>query len=158
MSRLAAVIVLLAATTASADVKTVKTAKIAVDVPGAWKIEVKADTLKGESKDKDIALMAWTIDSADVAAAEKKLEGELYSAVASLKWTKPTTAKVHGLAVAYVDGSGHAVGGDVDIHTAIIGPSSAKKVLLLIAVVAHAKARVHEAEIKALLASAKRAR
>lgn len=159
MTRIAAALVVLAsAASARADVKTVKAAQVAIDVPAGWKVEVKDDTLRGESKDKDLALLAWTIDSADVAAAQKKLEGELYSAVASLKWTKPTTAKVHGLAVTYVDGSGHAVGGDVDIKAAIVGPTGTKKSLLVVMAVAHAKADAHKTEVRALFDSAKPAK
>jgi len=141
------------ATTASADVKAAKTAKLTLDVPATWKITVTDDTMKGESKDKDIALLVWTIDSADVPAAEKKLEGELYRAVASLKWGKPTTGKVHGLPITYFDGIGHVVGGDVDVKAALIGPSKAKKVLLVVAAVAHAKVDAHTAEVKALFDS-----
>jgi len=159
MTRIAAaLIVLTTAAVAHADVKTVKAAKVAIDVPATWKVEVKDDTIKGESKDKDIALLVWTVDSADVAAAQKKLEGELYSAVASLKWTKPTTGKVHGLAVAYLEGSGHAVGGDVDIRAALVGPSAAKKALLVVTAVSHAKADAHKTEIKALFDSAQAAK
>jgi hypothetical protein len=157
MTRIAVLLVVLCAT-ARADVKTVKAAKLSIDVPATWKVDVKDDTLKGESKDKDIALLAWTVDSADVAAAQKKVEGELYSAVASLKWSKPTTAKVHGLAVSYVDGIGHAVGGDVDIKTAIVGPTAAKKAVIVVAAVAHAKADAHKAEIKTLFESAQAAK
>src|SRR5512140_1731519 len=120
MRTAAALAVLASASLAHADTKTVKAAKVAVEVPAGWKVEVKDETLKGESKDKDIALLAWTLDSPDAAAAQKKLEGELYSAVASLTWQKPTTAKVHGLGVTYLEGSGHAVGGDVDIRAAIV--------------------------------------
>jgi hypothetical protein len=138
---------------AHADVKVAKTAKLSLEVPADYTVQVTADTMKGESKNKEVALMVWTIDSADVPAAEKKLEGELYSAVASLKWQKPTTGKVHGLAATYVDGIGHAVGGDVDIKAQLVGPSTAKKVLLVVLAVAHAKLDAHKAEAKALFDS-----
>jgi hypothetical protein len=144
---------LLLTAAAHADVKVAKTAKLSLAVPATYTVTVTDDTMKGESKDKEVALMVWTIDSADVPAAEKKLEGELYSAVASMKWQKPTTSKVHGLAAAYVDGIGHAVGGDVDIKAQLVGPTKAKKVLLVVLAVAHAKLDAHKAEVKALFDS-----
>ena len=154
MARSSAIVAVLAASTvARADVKPAKAAKLSLDVPATWKVTVTDDTMKGESKDKDIALLVWTIDSADVPAAEKKLEGELYRAVASLKWGKATTGKVHGLPVTYFDGIGHVVGGDVDVKAQLVGPTKTKKVLLVVAAVAHAKVEAHTAEVKALFDS-----
>ena len=153
MLRALAALVLLTSV-AHADVKTVKAAKLSLDVPATWKVDVKDVSIKGESKDKEIALLVWTVDSADATAAMKTIEGEIYSAVASLKWSKPTTAKVHGLAVSYVDGIGHAVGGDVDIKAAIVGPTKAKKAVIVVAAIAHAKLDAHKAEVKALFDSA----
>lgn len=154
MIRIAALVVFVLASVAHAEVVTVKAAKLTLDVPATWKIEVKDVSIKGESKDKEIALLVWTVDSADATTAMKTIEGEIYSAVASLKWGKPTTAKVHGLGVSFVDGIGHAVGGDVDIKAAIVGPTKAKKAVIVVAAIAHAKLDAHKAEVKALFDSA----
>jgi hypothetical protein len=153
MIRIAALLLVLSGI-ASADVVTVKAAKVTLDVPKTWKIDIKDVSIKGESKDKEIALLVWTVDTADAAAAQKTIEGEIYSAVASLKWGKPTTAKVHGLGVSYLDGIGHAVGGDVDIKAAIVGPTTMKKAVIVVTAIAHAKLDAHKAEVKALFDSA----
>jgi hypothetical protein len=153
MIRIAALLLVLSGI-ASADVVTVKAAKLTLDVPKTWKIDIKDVSIKGESKDKEIALLVWTVDTADAAAAQKTIEGEIYSAVASLKWGKPTTAKVHGLGVSYLDGIGHAVGGDVDIKAAIVGPTTMKKAVIVVTAIAHAKVDAHKAEVKALFDSA----
>src|SRR3954471_22437241 len=87
-----------AASLASGETKAEKTAKLAVTVPDGWKLDVKDAGLTGESKDKDIALLAWPVDAMDSAAAQKKLDGELYRAVANIKWDKATPGKVHGMA------------------------------------------------------------
>ena len=67
---------------ANADTKAEKTAKLSITVPDGWKLNVKDLGLTGESKDKDVAVLAWPVDAADADATKKKLEGELYSAIA----------------------------------------------------------------------------
>jgi len=147
-------IALLAVTTlAHADTKAEKTAKLAVTVPDGWKLTVKDAGLTGESKDKEVALLAWSVDAVDEASAKKKLEGELYSAVASLKWDKSTTGKGHALAITFLNGSGHGVGGDIAIKAAVVGPTSKKKALLVALAVKTDKLDGHKAEIDAILNS-----
>jgi hypothetical protein len=141
-----------------AEPKTSKAAKVTLDVPKGWKVDVKDDTMRGESGDKQVALLMWVVDSADVDAATKKLDGELYSAVASLKWGKPTAAKVHGLKASYIDGTGRAVSGELDVKVIVVGPTATKKGVILVAAVEHAKLDAHKAEIQALFESVRPAR
>jgi hypothetical protein len=148
-------LVLLAVTTlAHAETKAEKTAKLAVTVPDGWKLTVKDAGITGESKDKEVALLAWSVDAVDEASSKKKLESELYSAVASMKWDKATTTgKAHDLAITFFNGSGHAVGGDVAIKAAVVGPTAKKKALLVALAVKVDKLDAHKAEIDAILNS-----
>jgi hypothetical protein len=133
-------------------------AGLTVTVPDSWKLVVKDAGITGESKDKEVALLVWSVDSADAEVIEKKLEGELFSAVANVKWDKPTTGKVHGLAATYFTSTGHAVGGDVAIRAAVIGPGPVKKSLLAAVVVKVDKLAKHTSELQAILASVQRAK
>src|SRR6185312_3580088 len=85
MKGLALVVVCSLVAIANAETKTEKTAKLALSVPDGWKLDVKDLGIRGESKDKEVAVLAWPVDSADADAIQKKIEGEIYSAVASLK-------------------------------------------------------------------------
>ena len=144
---------------AHADTKAEKTAKLAVTVPDSWKLEVVKDMgVRGESKDKEVAVLAWPVDASDAAAMQKKIEGEIYSAVASLKWDKPTTGKTHGMATTYLSGTGHAVGGDMAIKAAVIGPGKTKKWLLVALAVKTDKLDAHKAEIQTILDSVQAAK
>ena len=138
---------------ANADTKAEKTAKLSITVPDGWKLNVKDLGLTGESKDKDVAVLAWPVDAADADAAKKKLEGELYSAIASLKWDKPTTGKAHGMTATYLSGSGNGVGGDIAVKAEVIGPGAAKKWLLVALAVKVDKLDAHKAEIQTVLDS-----
>lgn len=143
---------------ASADTKTEKTAKLAVTVPDGWKLDVKDLGIRGESKDKEVAVLAWPVDVGDAAAAQKKIEGEIYSAVASLKWDKPTAGKTHGMTATFLSATGHAVGGDMAIKAAVIGPGKAKKWLLVALAVKTDKLDAHKAEIQTILDSVQAAK
>src|SRR5262245_27514982 len=90
-------ITLAISTLAHAETRTEKTAKLTVTVPDGWRLDIKDAGLLGESKDKEVAVLAWPVDPADASAMQKKLEGELYGAIASLKWDKPTTGKTHAM-------------------------------------------------------------
>jgi hypothetical protein len=143
---------------AHAETKAEKTAKLSLTVPDGWKLDVKDLGIRGESKDKDVAVLAWPVDSGDADAVQKKIEGEIYSAVASLKWDKPTTSKTHGMTATYLTGTGHAVGGDMVIKAAVIGPGKAKKWLLVALAVKTDKLDAHKAEIQTVLDSVQAAK
>lgn len=157
MKRLGLALVL-AGSLAHADTKAEKTAKLSLTVPDGWKLNVKDLGLTGESKDKEVAVLAWPVDDADAAAAQKKIEAEIYSAVASLKWDKPTTGKAHGMAATYMSGTGHAVGGDMAIKAEVVGPGKAKKWLLVAVAVKTDKLAAHQKEIQTILDSVRAAK
>src|ERR1700690_1610271 len=100
---------------AHADSKAIKDAKLAVTVPDGWKLAVKDVGLSGESADKEVAVLAWSVDTVDAAASQKKIEGELYSMIFSPKWDKPTTDTGHDLKITYLVGVGKAKAGDATI-------------------------------------------
>ena len=158
MKGLALVVVCSLVAIANAETKTEKTAKLALSVPDGWKLDVKDLGIRGESKDKEVAVLAWPVDSADADAMQKKIEGEIYSAVASLKWDKPSTGKTHGMTTTYLSGTGHAVGGDMAIKAAVIGPGKAKKWLLVALAVKTDKLDAHKAEIQTVLDSVQAAK
>ena len=135
---LALVLVSSLVTLGYADTKTEKTAKLALSVPDGWKLDVKDLGIRGESKDKEVAVLAWPVDSADADAMQKKIEGEIYSAVASLKWDKPTSGKTHGMTTTYLSGT--------------------KKWLLVALAVKTDKLDAHKAEIQTVLDSVQAAK
>jgi hypothetical protein len=136
-----------------ADTKAVKDAKLAITVPDGWKLAVKDVGLSGESADKEVAVLAWSVDTVEAAASQKKIEGELYSMIFSPKWDKPTTGTGHDLDITYLVGVGKAKGGDVTIRAAVVGPTAKKKGLLIAIVVRVDKLDAHKAEIDKILNS-----
>jgi hypothetical protein len=140
---------------AAADVHTNKAAKVSVDIPKTYKMTETSDVMRGESADKAVALFYWNIDTSDPAEAEKKLAGELYSMVGSLQWQKPKAQKVHGMEAQWIDGSGRSVGDTLDIRMVL---ASAARPVMVVAIVDHAKADAHKAEIDGILKSLKPAK
>ena len=136
-----------------ADSKAIKDAKLAVTVPDGWKLAVKDVGLSGESADKEVAVLAWSVDTVDAAASQKKIDAELYSMIFSPKWDKPTTGTGHDLNITYLVGTGKAKGGDVTIRAAVVGPTAKKKGLLVATVVRVDKLDAHKAEIDKILNS-----
>jgi hypothetical protein len=136
-----------------ADTKAIKDAKLAVTVPDGWKLAVKDVGLSGESADKEVAVLAWSVDTVEAAASQKKIEAELYSMIFSPKWDKPTTGTGHDLDITYLVGTGKAKGGDVTIRAAVVGPTAKKKGLLIAIVVRVDKLDAHKAEIDKILNS-----
>jgi proline racemase len=141
-----------------ADSKAIKDAKLAVTVPDGWKLAVKDVGLSGESADKEVAVLAWSIDTVDAAASQKKIEAELYSMIFSPKWDKPTTGTGHDLKITYLVGTGKAKAGDVTIRAAVVGPTAKKKGLLVATVVRVDKLDAHKAEIEKILNSVQAAK
>src|SRR3569833_2618360 len=107
IKRLGVVLVLVSGL-ANAETKAEKTAKLSITVPDGWTLNVKDLGLTGESKDKEVAVLAWSVAAGDSEAAQKMIEGEIYSAVASLLRDKPTTGKTHKKATTDLTGTGHA--------------------------------------------------
>jgi hypothetical protein len=151
-------IVVLLANAAAADVHINKVSKVSVDVPKTYKMTDKDDVIRGESADHAVALFQWNVDTSDPAEAEKQLATELYAMIGSLTWDKPRSEKVGGMAASWIDGTGRSVGNMLDIHMVLAGPTAAKKHVIVAAIVDHAKADAHKAEITAILKSLKPAK
>lgn len=131
---------------------------LSLTAPSDWKLAGKPLGITGESKDKEVALLAWPMDGTpDAPAVEKKLEGELYSAIANIKWDAPSTGKVHQLSAVYVSGTGHAKGGDIVVKSALVGPvagpNNAKSWILVACAVHVDKLDAHKTEIQSILDS-----
>lgn len=136
-----------------ADTKAIKDAKLAVTVPDGWKVAVKDIGLSGESADKEVAVLVWSVDTVEAAASQKKIESELYSMIFSPKWDKSTTGTAHDLKITFLAGVGKAKAGDVAIRAAVVGPTANKKGLLIAIVVRVEKLEAHKAEIDKILNS-----
>lgn len=159
MKRLALALLFVAGSLASADTKSEKTAKLAITVPAGWKLDVKDAGMTGESKDKEIALLAWSVDNMDATAAQKRLDGELYRAVANIKWDAATTGKPKGgLATTYLTGVGKTKTGDIAVRAAVIGPGASKHSLLVALAVKVDKVDAHKTEIQTVLDSVRPAK
>lgn len=151
-------ILLLLAGGAAADVHTNKVSKVSVDIPKTYKMTDSDTVIKGESADHAVAVFQWNVETGDPAEAEKQLSTELYSMIGSLAWEKPRSEKVNGLDATWIDGTGRSVGNTLDIHMVLAGPTGARKHVILAAIVDHAKADAHKAEITAILKSLKPAK
>jgi hypothetical protein len=143
---------------AAADVHTNKAAKVSVDIPKTYKLTETDDVIRGESADKAVAVFYWNVDTGDAAEATKKLGQELYAAVGSLSWNKPTSGKLNGLDVQWITGTGRSVGNTLDISVVLAGPTATKRHVMVVGIVDHAKADAHKAEIAAILKSLKPAK
>lgn len=141
---------------AAADVHTNKASRVSIDVPKTYQMTDKDDVIRGESADKAVALFQWNVDTSDPAEAEKRLATELYSMIGSLAWDTPRAAKVGGMAASWIDGTGRSVGNTLEIHMVLAGPTPTRQHVIVAAIVDHAKAGAHKAEITAILRSLKR--
>ena len=138
--------------------KTITAAKLAISVPDNWKLAVKDIGMTGESADKEVAVLAWSVDTVEADAAQKKIDAELYSMIYAPKWDKPTMGLGHDLKITYLVGTGKAKGGDVTIRAAVVGPTAKKKGLLVATVVRVDKLPAHKADIDMILSSVQAAK
>lgn len=148
-----ALALVLTSSLAYAGANTKAIGKLSLTAPSDWKLAGKPLGITGESKDKEVALLAWPMDGTpDAPAVEKKLEGELYTAIANIKWDPPSNGKVHQLSAVYVSGTGHAKGGDIVVKSALVGPVG--KSWILVACAVHVdKLEAHRTEIQSILDS-----
>jgi len=144
--------------TAAAEVRTNKSAGISIDVPSAWKVDVKGEVMSGESADKAVALMFWVVDKSDAKEAMKLLDKQIDKVVKDGKWEKPSDITVNGMKGLHSDGTGTVNGKAADMMVAILGPTPTKKGIIIFAAVEHAKLDAHKAELKDIFASLKAAK
>ncbi|MFT3692570.1 MAG: hypothetical protein QM831_05465 [Kofleriaceae bacterium] len=153
-----ALALLCVASTAFAGDNSKSIGKLSITAPKDWNLAAKPQGITGESKDKEVALLVWSLDgNQDAAAAEKKLEGELYSAIASIKWDAVTSGKAHDLSATYLSGQGHAKGGDIVVKASLVGPlagANNAKTWMLVACAVHTdKLEAHKTEIQSIFDS-----
>jgi hypothetical protein len=154
---LSLLIVLLAAGVASANVYKLKAGKVSVDIPKKWSVDAKDELLRAASPNNEVALVAWIVDSPDVKAAVKKLEGELYSSIQSLRWVDRTKKlKVNKLKGTWVEGVGvSSRSTQLDVLVFVGGPTPAKNGVILFAVVDHDKYEANRSAIQAIFGTLK---
>lgn len=154
-SALALFVLLVTATAARADVHEVKAAKVSLDLPKKWSVEVKDEMVRAASDDNEIAFALLVLDKPDTKAALTRLEGELYSAVQGLKWIDKTTKMtIHRLPSTLIQGAG--VSGratTLDVLVVVSGPTPAKKGVVMFAAVEHDKLKAHNKAIMAAFRS-----
>ena len=153
---LSLIVLALAGGIAGADIHKSKVAKIQVDIPKKWTVTATDELIRAASANGEVALVVWAVDSSDVKAALKKLEGELYQAVENLKWVDKTKKlTVNKLKGTWVEGVGvSARGTQLDVIVFVAGTPTKKGVILL-GVVDHDKYEANRSAIQAIFASLK---
>ena len=142
---------------ARADVHASKAGKVSVDIPKKWSVDAKDELIRAASPNKEVALVLWIVDSADVKAALTKLEVELYSSIQGLKWVdRQKKLKVNKLAATFVEGVGvSGRGTQLDVIVMVAGPTPAKKGAIVLAVVEHDKVNANKPTIQSIFQTLK---
>jgi hypothetical protein len=156
--RAAFVVLLLLAGIAHADVHASKAGKVSVDIPKTWTLVNASDELiRAVSPDSAVAFVLWLSDSADTKAALRKLEGELYSSIQSLRWVDKTKKlKIGKLPATWVEGAGvNAAAAQLDVLVVVAGPTATKKGVIMLAVVEHEKLVGNKKTIESMFKSLK---
>ena len=124
---------------AHAEVYPSKAGKAAITIPAKWTVTASDELVRAVSPDGHVALVFWVVDSADAKDGIKKLEGELYSSVQSLRWVdKVKKVKINKLPATWIEGAGvNAAGNQLDVLVVVAGPTAAKKGVILFAAVEH---------------------
>jgi hypothetical protein len=142
---------------AAADVYKSKAAKVSVEIPKTWSVDAKDELIRAASANNEVAVVMWVVDTPDVKPALTKLEGELYSAIKSLRWVDKTKKlKVNKLKGTWVEGvgvSGRAT--QLDVIVFVAGPTPAKKGVILFAVVDHDKYEANRSAIQSVFGTLK---
>jgi hypothetical protein len=148
-SALALLVLLITATAAGAEVHAVKTAKVSLDLPKKWSVEVKDEIVRAASDNNEIAFALLVLDKPDTKAALTLLEGELYSAVQCLKWIDKTSKMtIHALPSTLIEGVGvTSRATTLDVLVIVSGPTPAKKGVVMFAAVEHDKLKANKKAI-----------
>ena len=146
----------LAGGVAGADVYKSKVAKVSIDIPKKWTVDAKDELIRASSANNEVAVVMWVADSAEVKAAQTKLEGELYSAVKNLKWVDKTKKlKVNKLKGTWVEGIGMSSRGTQLDVIVFVAATPAKKGVILFAVVDHDKYEANRSAIQSIFGTLK---
>jgi hypothetical protein len=103
-----------------------------------------------------VAFVMWIVESPDVKDALKKLEGELYSSIQSLRWVDKTKKmKVNKLAGTWVEGVGVSSRSTQLDVLVFVAPTGSKKGVILLAVVDHDKYEANRPAIQSIFGTLK---
>ncbi len=146
-------VALLAAGQAWAKVHTHVEAKISVDVPKSWKVDLEEDVMVIHDQKQEIAFLLVVLDAKDLDDATKELDEEVGKTVKNLKWDGDAQeTKLNGMDAVSVDGKGNVEGTSVDVGVLIVS-TPAKKFLLVLGLVQSDKLKAHEKEVERFLKS-----
>jgi hypothetical protein len=150
------IVLALAGGVAGAEVYKSKVGKISIDIPKKWTVNASDGLIRAASANNEVALFVWVVDSPDVKEALKKLEGELYSSVQSLRWVdKAKKMSINKLAGTWVEGVGvSSRSTQLDVIVFVAG-TAAKKGVILLAVVDHDKYEANRSSIQTIFGSLK---
>jgi len=140
------------ASVAGANVYKSKVGKVSIDIPKKWQVTATDELIRAASADNQVAFVMWVVDSSDVKDALKKLEGELYSSIQSLRWVDKTKKMtVNKLAGTWVEGVGvSSRSTQLDVLVVVAGPTPTKKGVILLAVVDHDNLAAQQKTIRAI--------
>lgn len=138
-----------------AEVRTSKSGGVSIDIPSAWKVEIKGDLMVGASADDAVGLAFWVVDKSDVKEVLKALDKQVEKMVSKAKWEKPVDITINGLKGIVIDGKGLIKGKQAELSVAIFGPTPTKKGIVILGGVEKSKLDVHKAELKDIFASLK---
>lgn len=153
---LSLVILAALASVANADVYKSKAGKVSVDIPKKWQVTATDELIRAASADSQVAFVMWIVESPEVKDALKKLEGELYSSIQSLRWVDKTKKmKVNKLAGTWVEGVGVSSRSTQLDVLVFVAPTSTKKGVILLAVVDHDKYEANRPTIQSIFGTLK---
>lgn len=145
---------------AAADVHKSKAGKVSIDLPKKWQVTASDELVRATSPDNEVAFVMWVVDSPDLKAALKKLEGELYSSIQGLRWVdKVKKLKVNKLPASWVEGVGvSSRATSLDVLVLVAGPTASKKGVILMAIVDHDKLVANRPTIQSIFRTLKPAK
>jgi len=154
---LALVIVGLVGGAAGADVYKSKAGRVSIEIPKKkWSVMAQDDLVRAASENNEVAVVLWIVDSAETKDALKKLEGELYSSIQSLRWVDRTKKlKVNKIAGTWVEGIGVSSRSTQLDVIAFVAATPTKKGLILLAVVDHDKYEANRSAIQSIFETLK---
>ena len=107
-------------------------AKVQVDIPDTWKVEIEDDTLQATAPKDAAGLVFSIVEAKELAAALESLEKELSSIVKDMKALgEPEKVKFNGMEGYTINGKGKIEGVDVDLGVMILKAPSGKVIVVL---------------------------
>lgn len=122
----------LASGAARADVHVHPAAKVAIDVPPAWRVSHHAGVVIARAPDDTAALLFWVVDKPDLAAAAAELAAATKGKLAKLVWGKPKDADINGLKGQRKEGTAELRGRPAHVSLAMVRTGATKKVAIVL--------------------------